>query len=79
MTYDRLVAATPGALMHGTVKDFSADTTAGVIRPDDGTGDVPFLASSLEQPTEIHHHQRVEFGLVHGPKGPEAVDIRLCH
>jgi cold shock CspA family protein len=63
--------------MHGTVRHFSAGTTLGVICPDDGKGDIPFLASSMDQPAELHHHQRVEFELVHGPKGLEAVDIRL--
>lgn len=61
----------------GTVKLVQGDRGFGYIAPDDGSRDLFFDIANLETPD---HHvvegQRVEYDVVVGRKGPEAVKIR---
>ncbi len=62
--------------MRGQIRQFSANVGLGVIRPEDGRGDVRFLRSSVISRYRPKRNESVEFELIYGPKGPEAVDIR---
>ncbi len=62
--------------MQGTVAHFNYLDGFGVIRPDEGGRDIHFLSSAVRGTKSLPTDQRVEFDLIYGPKGPQAVDIR---
>ena len=63
-------------MTHGIVSGFSAADGFGMIHPDDERGDLRFSAESVAGNRTITVGDHVEFDVVHGPKGPEAVDVR---
>jgi cold shock protein len=62
----------------GKVRWFSDDKGFGFITPDDGGADLFAHHSALRAGAcpSLKQHQRVEFELVAGTKGPRAGDIR---
>lgn len=63
--------------MNGTVKWFNEDKGFGFIAPDDGGRDIYVQASNIEAPHDsLSDGQRVEFEVVLGRKGPEAVKVK---
>ena len=62
--------------MQGHVIQFSYTESFGSIHPDDDSGDVRFVASSVEGSRSLQVSERVEFDVIYGPTGPEAVDVR---
>jgi CspA family cold shock protein len=62
--------------MKGSVTSYNASDGIGIIHPDDDHGDVRFLRSSIIGKKSMPRDQRVEFELEHGPRGPEAVEVR---
>lgn len=60
-----------GAL--GIVKSFDSEKGSGFIVPDYG----PDVALKTAGPTRLEAGQRVEFDVTHGPRGPQAEDVRV--
>lgn len=65
--------------MLGVTRWFNAQKGYGFVKPDDGTKDVFVHANSLQksQIPPLKEGQRVEFSIVAGRKGNEAVNIKL--
>ena len=63
----------------GTVKWFNAEKGFGFIAPDDGSGDlfVHYTAITGNGYRSLGDSQKVEFEVAHGPKGPQAENVRL--
>ena len=63
----------------GTVKWFNAEKGFGFIVPDDGSGDlfVHYTAITGSGYRSLDDSQKVEFEVAHGPKGPQAENVRL--
>ena len=62
----------------GTVKWFNAKKGFGFIEPDDGSEDVfvHYTAVATGGYRSLDENQKVEFELIHGPKGPQAENVR---
>ena len=62
----------------GTVKWFNAEKGFGFITPDGGGSDVFANYSAIDAPgfRTLDEHQRVEFEITQGQKGPQASQIR---
>jgi CspA family cold shock protein len=62
----------------GTVKWFNAEKGFGFITPDDGSGDLfaHYSAIASSGYRSLDENQKVQFEVAHGPKGPEAENIR---
>jgi CspA family cold shock protein len=63
----------------GTVKWFDEGKGFGFISPDDGTKDLFAHFSEIKSTgyKTLAEHQRVEFEITQGRKGPQASNIRL--
>ncbi|MFC7847675.1 cold-shock protein [Arthrobacter sp. NPDC057388] len=63
----------------GTVKWFNAEKGFGFIAPEDGSGDlfVHYTAIVGGGYRSLDDSQNVEFDVTHGPKGPQAENVRL--
>ena len=61
----------------GTVQEFDADEGYGSIHPEDGHSDLPFFVESdtAKNVLVLRRGDHVEFDVIHGAKGPEAVDV----
>ena len=66
-------------MAQGTIKKLITAKGFGFIAPEDGTDDVFFHTSGLENSSfeELQEGQAVEFELGDGPKGPRAENIRV--
>ncbi len=63
--------------MNGTIKWFNKDKGFGFITPDDGGRDIYVQASHIETSQDsLSDGQRVEFELIEGRKGPEAINVK---
>ncbi|MBC3254108.1 cold-shock protein [Pseudomonas paralactis] len=62
----------------GTVKFFNAEKGFGFITPDDGGADIfaHYSALQVQGYKSLDEGQRVEFEIVQGQKGLQAVNIR---
>jgi CspA family cold shock protein len=62
----------------GTVKWFNAEKGYGFITPDDGGADVfaHYSAIAASGFRSLNEHQRVEFEVTQGQRGPQAANIR---
>ena len=62
----------------GTVKWFNAEQGVGFIKPDDGSADVFAHFSQIQSDgnKSLDEGQKVEFEVLPGTKGPQAVNIR---
>ena len=61
----------------GTVKWFNADKGFGFIAPDDGSGEIFAHYSAIAgHGYPLEDDQKVQFDVAHGPKGPQAENIR---
>ena len=64
-------------MARGIIRWYSKDKGFGFIIPDGGGKDVYVQAANIETPDhEISDHQRVEYELGLGRKGPEALHVR---
>ena len=65
-------------MAQGTVKWFNADKGYGFIAPDDESGDVFVHFSAIEANgyRSLEENQKVEYTVTHGPKGPQAAQVR---
>lgn len=64
-------------MVHGTIKWFNKEKGFGFIAPDDGSRDIYLQAANLlTEDHTIMDGQRVEFDIVTGRKGPEAVNVK---
>jgi CspA family cold shock protein len=62
----------------GKVRYYDAEKGFGFLSAEDGGDDVHVRASALpEGVTSLKRGQRVEFGVVDGKRGPQAISIRL--
>ena len=63
----------------GTVKWFNNEKGFGFISPEDGSGDlfVHYTAIIGGGYRSLEDSQNVEFDVAHGPKGPQAENVRL--
>tara|TARA_B100001167_G_scaffold134699_1_gene85018 strand:- start:487 stop:690 length:204 start_codon:yes stop_codon:yes gene_type:complete len=66
-------------MAQGTIKKLISAKGFGFIGPEDGSNDVFFHTSALENANfdELQEGQAVEFELVDGEKGPRAENIRV--
>jgi len=66
-------------MAEGTIKKLISAKGFGFIGPEDGSADVFFHTSGLENASfeELQEGQAVEFELGDGPKGPRAENIRV--
>ncbi|MEE3052729.1 MAG: cold shock domain-containing protein [Planctomycetota bacterium] len=66
-------------MAQGTIKKLITAKGFGFIAPEDGTDDVFFHTSGIENSSfeELQEGQAVEFVLGDGPKGPRAENIRV--
>lgn len=62
----------------GTIKWFNAGIGMGLIMPDgENERDIQVRSLNIETPEQqLHEGQRVEYEVVHGRRGPEAVRVR---
>jgi CspA family cold shock protein len=62
----------------GTVTWFNAEKGFGFIAPDDGSGDIfaHYSAIASSGYRSLEENQKVRFEVAHGPKGPQAENIR---
>lgn len=62
----------------GTVKWFNSEKGFGFLSNDDGSADVfaHYSAIASNGYRSLEENQKVEFDVVHGPKGPQADNIR---
>jgi CspA family cold shock protein len=64
--------------IRGTVKWFSAEKGYGFITPDDGADVfVHFTAIEMEGYRKLEAGEKVEFGIVDGPKGKQADAVKV--
>ncbi|MFN3356523.1 MAG: cold-shock protein [Pseudomonas sp.] len=61
----------------GTVKWFNKEKGFGFISPDDGTADVFVHFSGINSGSykSLEENQKVEYVLVEGPKGQQAMEV----
>ena len=66
-------------MAQGTIKKLITAKGFGFIAPEDGSDDVFFHTSGIENSSfeELQEGQAVEFVLGDGPKGPRAENIRV--
>tara|TARA_B100001013_G_C24473849_1_gene388502 strand:+ start:223 stop:426 length:204 start_codon:yes stop_codon:yes gene_type:complete len=66
-------------MAQGTIKKLISAKGFGFIGPEDGSNDVFFHTSALENANfdELQEGQAVEFELADGEKGPRAENIRV--
>lgn len=64
---------------NGTVKYFNAARGTGFITPDNGGPDIYVNAKSIDMAgfQNLENGQRVSFEVVEGPKGAEAIRVRI--
>lgn len=60
----------------GTIKWYSKEKGFGFITPDEGGRDIYFQSTNIETEEEFRDGHRIEFELVMGRKGPEAIHIK---
>ena len=68
-----------GMWLTGTVARFRPEDGRGVIEPDDGQDAVYFLPEAICFTRTLHVGPRVEFDIIYGATGAEAVDIVPLH
>ncbi|GAB3523183.1 cold-shock protein [Arthrobacter sp. H14] len=63
----------------GTVKWFNSEKGFGFIAPDDGSADVFAHYSAIDAGgyRSLEENQKVSFETEQGPKGPQAVNIKV--
>ncbi len=63
----------------GTVKWFNSEKGFGFIAPDDGSADVFAHYSAIDAGgyRSLDENQKVSFETEQGPKGPQAVNIKI--
>ncbi|MCF8060622.1 MAG: cold shock domain-containing protein [Bacteriovoracaceae bacterium] len=74
---EKVAPKLPHGVVHtGRIKFFEEQKGFGFIAPEDDMEDLFFHASALTD-KEVHDHDRVEFEVSEGPKGPVAIRIRV--
>ncbi len=65
-------------MAQGTVKWFNAEKGFGFIAQEDGGDDVFVHYSAIQTNgyKSLDENQKVEFDVTHGPKGPQAENVR---
>ena len=62
--------------MNGTIELFNEKSGFGFIKPDEEEKDIMFYGKNFKtQNISIFEGQRVEFDVIDGPKGKEAINI----
>jgi len=63
-------------IMNGTIELFKEKSGFGFIKPDEEEKDIMFYGKNFKtQNISIFEGQRVEFDVIDGPKGKEAINI----
>lgn len=63
----------------GTVKWYNKDKGFGFIMPDEGGRDLYFQSQNIQtENQELSDGQRVEYEMIVGRKGPEAIKIKAA-
>lgn len=60
----------------GTIKWFNKEQGFGFIAPDEGGRDIYIQTAQIDDPEQILDGGRVEYELVMGRKGPEAIHVK---
>ena len=63
----------------GTVRTFDSADGCGYVHPEDGRDDLLFFVSHDDDTGQaLRRGDHVEFGVIYGPKGPEAADVHVA-